>query len=296
MNLLDSSLSLLLLSPLSNNRKAAAACFVGQYSCHFSCFIGLVTCLSNYVISQDWIPTRPRTIVLITTTVFTHSLRHGMHTLTAMPTSTRPSTLLAIVKRISVLVLSNYTTLQWWVWTAAAFRQNHSPANWFDGCCVVLSLTSSHEPCEHMTWRKHYFITSAKEDIYSSLFVCLCVCLLATSWKNFRTVSRKVGNEPMNKWLNFGGDLDRDTGKMYLDGGMHCPSACSLVVISVIIFRYQHRTDGIKRATPLPSGSRTRGEPEGKQAHTVHLEKWPLNGSIIILWGPPTQSCKHWQW
>jgi len=47
--------------------------------------------------------------------------------------------------------------------------------------------------------------------------------------------SGKVGNGPMNKLLNFGGDQDpdtnpdpdldpyRDTGKTCLGGGMHCP-------------------------------------------------------------------------
>jgi len=39
--------------------------------------------------------------------------------------------------------------------------------------------------------------------------------------------SRKVDNGPMNKLLNFGGDPDtdpyRDTGKMCLGEGMHCP-------------------------------------------------------------------------
>jgi len=40
-------------------------------------------------------------------------------------------------------------------------------------------------------------------------------------------VSGKIDNGPMNKQLNFGGDLDhdRDTGKTYLGGGMHCPTA-----------------------------------------------------------------------
>jgi len=46
--------------------------------------------------------------------------------------------------------------------------------------------------------------------------------------------SGKVGNGQMNKWLNFDGDADygsadpdRDTGKTYVGGGMHCPSASS---------------------------------------------------------------------
>ena len=45
--------------------------------------------------------------------------------------------------------------------------------------------------------------------------------------------SRKFGNGPVNKWLNFGGDpvTDADpdsyryTGKMYFGSGMHSPSA-----------------------------------------------------------------------
>jgi len=48
--------------------------------------------------------------------------------------------------------------------------------------------------------------------------------------------SGKIGNGPMNKSLNLGGDillaiqitdpdLYRDTGKTCLSGGMHCPSA-----------------------------------------------------------------------
>jgi len=43
--------------------------------------------------------------------------------------------------------------------------------------------------------------------------------------------SGKVGNEPVNKWLNLGGNPDtdpyRDTGKTRLSGGMHCPSHCT---------------------------------------------------------------------
>ena len=45
--------------------------------------------------------------------------------------------------------------------------------------------------------------------------------------------SGKVGNGPA---LNFGGDPDtdpdpyRDTGKTYLGGGMHCPSASSYFI------------------------------------------------------------------
>jgi len=60
------------------------------------------------------------------------------------------------------------------------------------------------------------------------LYVCLFVCLLATLRKKTSEricmkFSEKVGNRPMNKLLNFGGDPDpdRDTGKTCLGGGMH---------------------------------------------------------------------------
>jgi len=69
-----------------------------------------------------------------------------------------------------------------------------------------------------------HVITSAKEDMFSSLFVCL---------------SGKVGNGPMNKWQNFGGDPDphRGTGKTRLGGGMHCPSASSSLLSHILCTR-----------------------------------------------------------
>jgi len=82
--------------------------------------------------------------------------------------------------------------------------------------------------------------------------------------------SQKVGNGPMNKWLNFGGNLDHrldtgivfrirhyweiqqvddehksaartdlpdgDTGKTCLGGGMHCPSASSFIWFTLIAY------------------------------------------------------------
>ena len=54
--------------------------------------------------------------------------------------------------------------------------------------------------------------------------------------------SGKVGNGPVNKWLNFGGDPDtdpyRDTGKTCVGGGMHCPSAS---IVKILILNSFHR-------------------------------------------------------
>ena len=54
-------------------------------------------------------------------------------------------------------------------------------------------------------------ITSAKEDMFSSLFVSLSVCsqlCAKTSARICAKFSAKVGNGPMNNRLNFGGDPD----------------------------------------------------------------------------------------
>jgi len=49
-------------------------------------------------------------------------------------------------------------------------------------------------------------ITSAKEVMFSPLFVCLSVSNFAekTSKRICMKFSWKMGNEPVNKWLNFG--------------------------------------------------------------------------------------------
>jgi len=71
-------------------------------------------------------------------------------------------------------------------------------------------------------------IIAANEVLFSSLFVCLSVCLLATLRKNFRTNLHEIFTKgwPVNKRLNFGSDPDpyRDTGKMSIGGGTHYPS------------------------------------------------------------------------
>jgi len=63
-------------------------------------------------------------VVFITTATAIYSLEHGLHTLTAVPRSTEPSTLRVSV---SAFGLSN-NKWRWWMWTAAAYRRTHSPS------------------------------------------------------------------------------------------------------------------------------------------------------------------------
>jgi len=65
-----------------------------------------------------------------------------------------------------------------------------------------------------------YVITSDKEDMFSLLFICLSVINFAkkTSKQMCMKFSGKVGNGPMNKLLNFGGNQNHclDTGIVFL--------------------------------------------------------------------------------
>jgi len=113
--------------------------------------------------------------------------------------------------------------------------------------CAVLSTPTAHiNICTHL-WAVptvNWFRSTFGFVFYLRLkgYVFVIVCLLATLRKNFQTdlheiFLEKVGNGPMNKWLNFGGnpdhDLYRDTGKTCLGRGMHCPSASSCMFFSV---------------------------------------------------------------
>jgi len=55
-------------------------------------------------------------------------------------------------------------------------------------------------------------INYLRQGGYDFFIVCLSVCLLANLRKNFQTDLREIFskgcNGPMNKWLNFGGDLE----------------------------------------------------------------------------------------
>jgi len=52
------------------------------------------------------------------------------------------------------------------------------------------------------------------------LFVCLSASASNFAKQTFERICMKfsgmVGNGPVNKWLNFGGDPDRDTGRTCL--------------------------------------------------------------------------------
>jgi len=89
--------------------------------------IGLaVTCLT--VVWKDWSLNHTVSscrFSVKTTTIY--SLGHRLHTLTAVPRSTQPSTLCGTVKWLSAFGLSNNNKWRWWVWFLAAYRRTHSP-------------------------------------------------------------------------------------------------------------------------------------------------------------------------
>jgi len=98
-------------------------------------------------------------------------------------------------------------------------------------------------------WHRHCY-HYLRQGGYVIVVLCLSVCLLAALCKNCCTDLHEIFREdwPVSKWLHFGGDLDHwsgygsgsypdldcDTGKMCLGGGMHCPSASSPVIMTYV--------------------------------------------------------------
>jgi len=101
---------------------------------------------------------------------------------------------------------------------ATCLSDTHYHWNKSDSLCV-------HSPRIRHQWFVRQFcrplnavITSTNEVMFSSLFVCFTVCLLATWRKNVRICmkfSGKVSNGPMNNRLNFGGDHRLGTGIIF---------------------------------------------------------------------------------
>jgi len=84
-----------------------------------------VTCLTAVWEDQGSNPTVDSCMLIVNITTI-YSLGHGLHTLTAVPRSTQPSTLRGTIKWVSAFVLSNNKWRRW-VWLLAAYRRTHSP-------------------------------------------------------------------------------------------------------------------------------------------------------------------------
>ena len=88
-----------------------------------------------------------------------------------------------------------------------------------------------------IAWVSFKLIAPAKEVMFSSLFVCLSVCLSATLrkkiWTDLHEIIREgwqwANEQTIRFWWRSGPYTDpySDTGKTCLGGGMHCPSASS---------------------------------------------------------------------
>jgi len=97
--------------------------------------------------------------MFITTVTAIYSLGHGLCTLTAVPRSTQPSTLLGTVKWVSAYELSNNNKWRWCLrMVAANLSADLAQIGWFGlgvGGHPALSLHSSNEPGELSQWLCH---------------------------------------------------------------------------------------------------------------------------------------------
>ena len=109
----------------------------------FTVYISTLHCVSNPKPSTDIVQcwhwsqwssgnmpdcslTRPTSpVVFITTTTAIYSLEDRLHSFTAVPRSTQPSTIRGTVEWVSALKMSN-NKWRWWMWMVAAYRRTHS--------------------------------------------------------------------------------------------------------------------------------------------------------------------------
>ena len=95
----------------------------------------VVTCLTAVWEDRGSNPTVGSCVFIVNITTI-YSLGHGLHTPTAVPRSTQPSTLRGMVKWVLAFGLSNNNNWRWCVvWLLAAYRRTHSPGRlaWSEG-------------------------------------------------------------------------------------------------------------------------------------------------------------------
>jgi len=93
-----------------------------------------VMCMTVVWEDQGSNPTMGSCVFIVNITTI-YRFGHELHTLTAVPRSTQPSTLRGTVKWVSAFGLSNNNKWRWWVWLLAAYRWTHSPGRlaWAEG-------------------------------------------------------------------------------------------------------------------------------------------------------------------
>jgi len=105
-----------------------------------------------------------------------------------------------------------------WLWNFRRGRHLYSagrPSRWASPHIVVIYLFAIYAGdvkfrVSLYTQTNSIFVTSAKEVMFSSLFVCLSACLFAQKLPNAFAwhFQGRLAMGPVNKWLNFGGDPD----------------------------------------------------------------------------------------
>ena len=95
---------------------------------------------------------------------------------------------------------------------------------------IALSVSAIDGQCEcdgarfYLVFQGHYLRQEGYVIVVVCLFVCLSVCLSVSNFAQKASeqicmkFSGKVGNGPMNKWLNFGGNPDHRSGNGYGSG------------------------------------------------------------------------------
>ena len=216
-----------------------------------------VTCLTAVWEDQGLNPIMG-SCMFILKTVTIYSLGHGLHTLTAVPRSTQPSTLRGMVKWVSAFGLSNNNKWGWWVWLLAAYRRTHSPGHlaWSEGRRSLGAVPySAYEP-----WALAVALSYDDSTINIVVVVIIIIIIIAvdverhcqskiaiSTW-NFLPASLKI-RLPILKWK---GDHDHDMRAMSMVL-WQCHSHCESSALSPD--KCQVATDPLILATNLDLAS-----------------------------------------
>jgi len=133
----------------------------------------MVTCLMTAV-WEDAVRISLQAVVFTTTAAtMIYSLRHGLHTLTAVPRLTELPP--CMVMWVSAFGLSN-NKWRWWMWMVSAYCRNHSRSrlDWSEGW---------QPPGAHsafISWTGWTFVVACHDD--STINIMLVIIIMVTLW------------------------------------------------------------------------------------------------------------------
>jgi len=126
-----------------------------------------------------------------------YSLGHGLHTLTALPRWTQPSTLRGMVKWVSAFGLSNNNKWRWWVWLLAAYRRTTARVVW-PGLRVGSHLALFHT--HHMNRVTLEVALSHDDSTINIIILVIIIVIIKKVRTRHKASSTMSPSDDLNPW------------------------------------------------------------------------------------------------